>query len=282
MPSKLGWSRIKAGQRGRMTVADPENLNLVSSSNPRWRGLTSAAVTLVVLLLLWWLVYRWFEASLIAEERGQIAVVQRSVWVLQIAGLLVVSLGTTLAYVIAMRQARLAQTVEAQLTELVQARQLLEKRVTRRTQELETLLRVSRDLTATLELKTLLGRIVEQLRQVVAYDSAGLFDLVDETSLDVLLYVGPQETSSSLMQLSLEAPLIVEIIRQQQPVLVPDTQADTASAQALRTMAGCPLTKIGSWLGVPLLLKDRAIGMLELGHCQPNFYTARHVDLALA
>lgn len=266
----------------RVTVTEQEHFNSEPTTNPQRRGLTSAAATLAVLLVLWWLVDRWFEASLIAEEHRQMAVVEQSIWVLQIAGLLVVSLGTTLAYVIAMRQARLAQTVEAQLTELVQARQLLEKRVTRRTQELETLLRVSRDLTATLDLKTLLGRIVEQLRQVVAYDSAGLFDLVDETYLDVLLYVGPQETGSALIQLSLEAPLIVEVTRQQQPVLVPDTQANSASAQALRAMAGCPLTQIGSWLAVPLLLKDRAIGMLELGHCRPNFYTARHVDLALA
>ncbi|MCB0212742.1 MAG: hypothetical protein KDJ52_25590, partial [Anaerolineae bacterium] len=163
-----------------MTVIDQRNRKAASTTSPRRRGLASAMITLGILLLLWWLVHRWFEDSLIAEEHGQFAVVQRSVWALQGVGLLVVMLGAALAYVIAMRQARLAQTVEAQLSELVQARQLLEKRVTRRTQELETLLRVSRDLTATLDLKTLLGRIVEQLRLVVAYDSAGLFDLVDD------------------------------------------------------------------------------------------------------
>ncbi|MCB0196716.1 MAG: GAF domain-containing sensor histidine kinase [Anaerolineae bacterium] len=263
-------------------MTDQENRNIEATISPRRRGLASTLITMGVLLLLWWLVHRWFEDSLIAEERGQFAVVQRSVWALQIVGLVVVVLGSVLAYVIAIRQARLAQTVEAQLSELVQARELLEKRVTRRTQELETLLRVSRDLTATLDLKTLLGRIVEQLRLVVAYDSAGLFDLVDDAYLDVLLYVGPQETGSALTHVALDAPLIADIIRQQQPILVPDTQADTPAAQSLRTITGGPVTKIGSWLAVPLLLKDRAIGMLELGHCRPNFYTARHVELALA
>lgn len=37
-----------------------------------------------------------------------------------------------------------------------------------------------------------------------------------------------------------------------------------------------------SWMGVPLIVKDQAIGMLRLSYTEPNYFTPRHAQLVLA
>src|SRR5205085_2713350 len=54
--------------------------------------------------------------------------------------------------------------VSRDITERVQAQQLLEQRVEERTRELATLLEVSHNVASTLDLKSLLGLILEQLK----------------------------------------------------------------------------------------------------------------------
>ena len=75
------------------------------------------------------------------------------------------------------RNAELAE-VNAALRE---SEQRLEQRVAERTRELSTLLRVLQNITTTLELETLLGLILDQLKEVVDYRLASISSLEDET-----------------------------------------------------------------------------------------------------
>ncbi len=250
---------------------------------PHQQGLLGAVITLVVLLGGWWVAHRWFEASLLAEARGQLVVVERSIWALQSTGLVVVGLGSVLAYLVISRQARLSQTVESQFEALSQAQLFLEQRVAERTRELETLLQVSRDLTGTLELGTLLGRILEQLRQVVDYDVAAVCDLVDGEQLRLLHSVGVFSSDRAADRwLLADFPFTEPLFQRQQPVLIPDTQAGTPIAEDWRASVGPILDYVRSWLSVPLSLKGRPIGLLAFGHRQADLYTSRHAELALA
>jgi PAS domain S-box-containing protein len=173
------------------------------------------------------------------------------------------------------------------VTERVQAQQLLEQRVEERTRELSTLLEVSHNVASTLELEPLLGMILDQLKTVVDYSGASINTLEGE---DVVIvdYRGfrPQEYMLCLRFPLKQAGLIWEMIGHREPVIIDDVQDDTPLARAYREMVGELLEtstdQLRSWMAVPLALKDQVIGMLALAAKEPHYFTQRHIVLALA
>lgn len=69
-------------------------------------------------------------------------------------------------------------------------------------------------------------------------------------------------------------------------ILIPDLFAESAAVQALRATAGARFALyyqgIRCWRRVPLMVKDKAVGMLTLQHAEPAYFAARHAELALA
>jgi len=173
------------------------------------------------------------------------------------------------------------------ITERVLARQTLEQRVEERTRELSTLLEVSRNVASTLELKPLLGLILDELKAVVDYDGASILALEGET-LEVLAYRGPTPREEALeSRFPLErVDVNREVVRRGEPVIVPDVRGDTPLGRAFRETAGDQLTTtfgyIRSWMGIPLMVRERVIGMLTLDHSEPDYYSSRQAELAMA
>jgi two-component system nitrate/nitrite sensor histidine kinase NarX len=70
------------------------------------------------------------------------------------------------------------------------------------------------------------------------------------------------------------------------PVIIPDVRDDSPAARLFRQAAGQRMETVyartRSWLGVPLMIKDQAVGLLELQSSRPNGYAARQAELALA
>ncbi|MDP9373611.1 MAG: GAF domain-containing protein, partial [Chloroflexota bacterium] len=78
-----------------------------------------------------------------------------------------------------------------------------------------------------------------------------------------------------------------ETLRRGQPVIVADARADTPEARAYRAALGPGRAEtapgsLRSWMALPLLVQERAIGLLALSHTAPNFYTPRHAALTMA
>jgi len=152
--------------------------------------------------------------------------------------------------------------------------------------ELTTLLAISQNVTSTLEIKPLLGLILEQFKAIVAYEGAAVLAL-DEDKLKVLAYRGPisQVDALQLYFPLAEAGTNQAVLQRREPIIVPDVRDDTQLAHAFQAMAGEELTTtfgyIRSWMGVPLVARGKVIGMLSLDHSQPNAYTGRHSLLAL-
>ena len=173
------------------------------------------------------------------------------------------------------------------VTERVLARQMLEQHVEERTRELSTLLEVSRNIASTLELEPLLGLILDQLKAVVDY-SGGTILTPEGDDLTVLAHRGPIPQREALqLRFPLEsAPVNREVIGRWEPVIIPDVRDNTPLARAFRETAGgrseTTFGYIRSWMGVPLTVKDRVIGMLSLDHGEPNYYSPRQAELALA
>jgi PAS domain S-box-containing protein len=169
---------------------------------------------------------------------------------------------------------------------LEEAYQTLEQRVEERTQELSTLLEVSKNLVSRLELEPLLGSILDELKSVVRCEGCTIYGL-EGGELVALAYRGcmPQETAMSLRWWA-DNPLDRIAIRGRKPVLVSDTHGDGPEAKAYRESMGelqeTLFPHIGCWLGVPLVVKGQVIGVLTLHHGRPNSLTPAHASFAMA
>jgi PAS domain S-box-containing protein len=175
------------------------------------------------------------------------------------------------------------------ITERVQAYQLLEQRVEERTRELSTLLDVSNSVASTLELQPLVGLILDQLKMVADYSGASLLTLED----DALVVLDARGASAAGgVTVGLRFPImpgtpIVEMLERREAVIVDDVQGPSALARAYQGAVG-PLNETDafsfarSWMAVPMVLNDRVTGILSLSHSQADFYTPQHARLARA
>jgi nitrate/nitrite-specific signal transduction histidine kinase len=163
----------------------------------------------------------------------------------------------------------------------------LEQKVAARTQELSTLLEVSRNVVSTLELSPLLGLILDQVKSVVDYDGASILGW-DGDELRLLVYRGPipQEQARQIRFRLEQAAANRAVVQGRQTVIIPDVRGDSPLARAFRETAGDELTTtfgyVRSWMGIPLVAKDQVLGMLSLDHQAPNHYTSEQAELALA
>lgn len=172
-------------------------------------------------------------------------------------------------------------------TALAQMNEMLEQKVTERTRELETLLEVSQNVASTLELEPLLGLVLDQLRSVVEYDGASIFELHHD-ELRLIAYRGPIPAHSALRLVFPldQAGANQAVINEKRPFIISDIYNDDPMARAFRETAGDELETsfayLRTWMGVPLILRGRVLGMISLDHGQSNFYDEQSAQLAQA
>jgi len=177
------------------------------------------------------------------------------------------------------------------ITDRKRADELLELRVAERTRELATLLEVSHNVASTLELKPLLGLILEQLKTVVDYTGSSILTLEgDEPRIVHARGAMAPELERDAVGLRFavrSAPAIWEAMTRREPMIVDDVRADTELGRAYRQALGTrletpPFCYIRAWMGIPLALKDRLIGMLSVSRTEPNVFTQHDATMALA
>lgn len=121
--------------------------------------------------------------------------------------------------------------------------------------------------------------ILSELRREVPYDSCSAQELRDSrlvivggvgfADLDVIL-------GESFDVDNIDIPN-GEVIHRRRALIVADTEQYRAFRRGLHVGAG-----IRSWLGVPIVLGDRVLGMLALDKAEADFYTNEHAQVALA
>jgi len=152
--------------------------------------------------------------------------------------------------------------------------------------ELSTL-EVSRRTTSTLGLAPLLGLVLDQLGTVVDYTAATVMGLEGE-AMCVLAYRGPisQGTAVELEFRLQECRIHREVLQRREPVIIQDVRGETALARAYQALVSkhpqAELSHMRSWIGVPLIAKDRVIGILSLDHDVPLYYSAKDTELVQA
>jgi PAS domain S-box-containing protein len=173
------------------------------------------------------------------------------------------------------------------ITERVQAQQLLEQRVEERTRELASLLEISHTVASTLQLKPLLGLILDQLKTVVDYTGAAILTVENED----LIILDNRSPIQEVLLMQLSFPLkdlgpIWETMISRESIIMPDVRDDTIMAQAFRAALGelgeTTFSYVRACMIVPLSLKEQVVGMLVLTSSKEEAFTPHHSALALA
>ena len=186
--------------------------------------------------------------------------------------------------------ARLNVELELEMAKNKQAEEIartsLEQAVEERTHELSTVLEVSKKVASTLELEPLLEVILDQIKSVIPYSGVAIFTMQDG-QLEAAAYQipnQPQQVHPIHLTLS-NAGAYREVIQAQNVMIIDDINGDSPLARALYETAEIPLqisfSHARSWIGIPLVVKDRVIGLLSLTHSEPGYYTQQHARLAL-
>ena len=167
----------------------------------------------------------------------------------------------------------------------IQAEQRLNQRVETRSHEQATLLNISHTLASTLELQP--GLILDQLREIIEYNHAGLFSLEHSTFTALAMRGTPQLEQAPPIQIHLTDPkALKELFNEHRPIRIADAWSDEPQPSSLRLLlaegAAVLLEGMQSWMWVPLAVRGRVIGGVGVAHQKRNFFTSHHADLALS
>ena len=167
----------------------------------------------------------------------------------------------------------------------IQTEKNLSKQVDARMREQATLLAISHTLASTLELQP--GLILDQLREIIEYDHAGLFSFEDPNLITLAMRGTGQLEQSAPISIHLDTPeILVTLFNKHRPIRIVDIWSDDPQAEFLRSLlndgAAVLLDGMQSWMWVPLAVKGRIIGGVGVAHEKLGYFTSHHADLALS
>ena len=136
---------------------------------------------------------------------------------------------------------------------------------------LETLARIGHEFGAILDLDALLTRIANLTRRVIDYRTFGILLLNEETQeLEAKVAVRYGD-AVSLPRVKLGHGLVGHAALHKEPVVVPDVHADSRYIKVV--------DDVRSELVIPLLVKERCIGVFDLESPLLDAFTKTHVDI---
>ena len=171
------------------------------------------------------------------------------------------------------------------VSQRIQIEKILSTQVDARMREQAALLAISHTLASTLELQP--GLILDQLREIIEYDHAGLFSFDDPILITLAMRGTGHLEQSAPISIHLDTPeILVKLFNKHRPIRIADIWSDDPQAEFLRSLlndgASVLLEGMTSWMWVPLAVKSRIIGGVGVAHAKRNYFTAHHADLALS
>src|SRR4051794_23252003 len=139
------------------------------------------------------------------------------------------------------------------------------------TSTLETLSEIGREFGAILNLDELLTRIANLARRVIDYRTFGILLVNDETGELEMKVAVRYGDKISVPRVKLGVGLVGYAALHKEPVLVPDVSTDPRYIKVVDDAR--------SELVIPLLLKDRCIGVFDLESPELDAFTKSHVEI---
>jgi sigma-B regulation protein RsbU (phosphoserine phosphatase) len=134
----------------------------------------------------------------------------------------------------------------------------------------ETLAEIGRDVAAVLDVDELFNRIAQSMRRVIDYRTFGIWLLNGRGELEIQLAVQYGE-KVSVPRVPVGEGLVGYAALHKEPVLVPDVAQDPRYINVV--------ADVRSELAIPMLLKDRVIGVLDLESPELDAFTKRDVEI---
>lgn len=139
------------------------------------------------------------------------------------------------------------------------------------TSTLETLSDIAREFGSILNLEELLTRIANLTRRVIDYRTFGIL-LIDQDSQELELRVAVRYgTSAETPRIKVGSGLVGYAALHKEAVLVPDVSKDPRYINLV--------TDVRSELVIPLLVKDKCIGVFDLESPELDAFTKSHADI---
>jgi sigma-B regulation protein RsbU (phosphoserine phosphatase) len=139
------------------------------------------------------------------------------------------------------------------------------------TSTLETLADIGREFGAILNLDQLLTRIAHLTRRVIDYRTFGILLLNEESSELEMKVAVRYGDAVALPRVRLGSGLVGYAALHKEPVVVPDVSADPRYIKVVEDAR--------SELVIPLMLKDRCIGVFDLESPELDAFTKEHVEI---
>jgi PAS domain S-box-containing protein len=150
-----------------------------------------------------------------------------------------------------------------------------------RTQDLLELLKsINREIASALDLRTVLQRLLFAAIQHVGSERGSIVVMDDHGKpMDATIVYGKQLHEHTTQQLrdTVERGLAGWVVKNRKPALVPDTSMDERWLRRADDSADKSGAK--SALCVPLMARERLIGVLTLVHSVPNVFNEQHLEL---
>jgi sigma-B regulation protein RsbU (phosphoserine phosphatase) len=134
----------------------------------------------------------------------------------------------------------------------------------------ETLAEIGRDVASILDLDQLLERIAQLTTHLIAYRTFGLFLLNEQNELELKIGVKYGE-KVEVPRIRLGEGLVGYAALHKEPVLVPDVSQDPRYIRLVED--------VRSELAIPLLIKDRCIGVFDLESPEPDAFSKRDAEI---
>jgi PAS domain S-box-containing protein len=175
------------------------------------------------------------------------------------------------------------QTLADQVAVAIENARLFEaERQTRRLSD--TLSEIARELNLAPNLSEALDLVLARMEQVIAFDSGSIL-LLEDGKMSVAAVRGfetPEQVLKAQLDLDI-SPLNREVIETRRPLILGSVADDPRWLEPMEISGLSPvLGDVHSWMGVPLLIQDRVIGMLTADKVEPDFYHRQDAELALA
>lgn len=140
----------------------------------------------------------------------------------------------------------------------------------------EVLNTVSLSLSRTLDLETVMNSLLGFIYDLVACDYAYIVIAEDDTKLTLRAKHGFEQENTAKLQMgdsfdTWEKPYLQEVLATKEKKLIRDTQSYPGWDSLITYQT------VRSWLGVPMIVNDRVLGVLALASSAADFFTEEHM-----
>lgn len=147
---------------------------------------------------------------------------------------------------------------------------------------LTTLLDISNLVSSTMELKPLLEAILDKLRTIIEYKNAKIF-ITDGSRASVIAH---RSVIPEGMERNFPLPFGDWLANEKKPIVIDDLLSDDELAVRFRNdMSGflsSVYKDVRCWMSLPMIYKDRVVGIMTLDHSEPGYYRTYHTELGKA